>query len=943
MMSETSKLSQAVKKAVEILERRQDASPQELDALAEELKQEKEFRLASRLRELADVKRGQNILRGENASEEEKYDEEEKFALAMSLKDANQFGLARKLLARVAPHLTADKKEVSAVKIGQQRALCTYKDPDLPADDRLTRAFKILEETDDPKYSTDPETLGQAGAIYKRRWEYDAQTRHLERALSYYTKGYKAKKPGDDGYDYGYTGINAAFVQDLLANQEEAEAREAGAESESAKARRAEAAKIRRELVAVLPALKDQTGEGWLASEWWYYVTIAEAYFGLGEYGAARPWLTQAATLEDIPEWQRGSTTRQLAYLAQLHGSRDGAPVPTAAQEVLREFLGSIGWSEAAIQSVFYGKLGLALSGGGFRASLFHIGVLARLAELDLLRHVEVLSCVSGGSIVGAYYYLEMRRLLRDRPDGEIKHQDYVAIVKLMEKQFLAGVQSNIRMQVAAEWCTNMKMVFCPNYSRTKRAGELYERELYQRVEDGNGSKKRFLSGLTIQPAGGPENFRPKYDNWRRAAKVPDLILNATTLNTGHNWQFTATWMGEPPSGMNSEIDANYRLRRLYYHDAPSSYRDERSIRLGDAVGASACVPGLFEPIALAQLYGEQGEQTRDVKEVVVRLVDGGVHDNQGIASLLEQGCTQIIVSDASGQMDTLDDPSSGLLAVPLRSNGILMSRVREAQHRELVARKRASLLQGLIFVHLKKDLNSDPLDWLECNDRWNASDEERAPERAGNLTSYGVKKDVQSLLASVRTDLDSFSEAEAYALMMSGYAMIESVSDEELRAFPTSPPLSGGFRFLKFREPMRGEGGYDELVRLLKVSHMRGFKIWKLSKGLRVTARVTAWLLGVLILSGLGLLCWWLWSKPQFQFTLGIALAILSAFLVGAILLGIVVPPIQRLLHWRKTPSEFIIGLAMATLGFLAARAHLLLFDRLFLKHGRAERVVGD
>ncbi|MCP5188758.1 MAG: hypothetical protein H6991_13405, partial [Pseudomonadales bacterium] len=36
------------------------------------------------------------------------------------------------------------------------------------------------------------------------------------------------------------------------------------------------------------------------------------------------------------------------------------------------------------------GKLGLALSGGGFRAALFHIGVLARLAECDLLRHVAV-------------------------------------------------------------------------------------------------------------------------------------------------------------------------------------------------------------------------------------------------------------------------------------------------------------------------------------------------------------------------------------------------------------------------------------------------------------------------------------------------------------------------------------------------------------------------
>ena len=41
------------------------------------------------------------------------------------------------------------------------------------------------------------------------------------------------------------------------------------------------------------------------------------------------------------------------------------------------------------IEGIFLGKVGLGLSGGGFRASLFHIGVLARLAELDILRHVE--------------------------------------------------------------------------------------------------------------------------------------------------------------------------------------------------------------------------------------------------------------------------------------------------------------------------------------------------------------------------------------------------------------------------------------------------------------------------------------------------------------------------------------------------------------------------
>jgi predicted acylesterase/phospholipase RssA len=927
-MSEIKNLS----KAVEILEQRREAPPEEVYLLADELKKEKQFRLARRLREVADIARGRNILRGEVPSTED-----EKLNLAMSLKDANQFGLARKILGRVKPDKIVNTREAPPVKIGQQHALCTYKDPDLPADSRLKRAFEILKRADDPKTSTTPETLGLAGAIYKRIWEVDAQTRHLERSLTYYTRGYKAKRPGQEGYDFGYTGVNAAFVQDLLAVQEEAEACEAGAQSESAKARRAEAARIRRDLVTILPGLKEQ--EAWLAREWWYYVTIAEAHFGLAEYDKARPWLAAAAAIEDVPEWQRASTTRQLAHIARLHSTGGGAgTTPPEAQRVLREFLSAMGdWSEAAVESAFQGKLGLALSGGGLRASLFHIGVLARLAELDILRHVEVLSCVSGGSIIGAHYYLEIRRLLTQQE--EISHKEYVAVVKRIEERFLAGVQRNIRMRVAGNWWTNVKMILSPNYSRTKRAGELYERELYGRVEGGDPSRRIFLDELKIQPAGAPENFRPKYDNWRRAAKVPDLILNATSLNTGHNWQFTATWMGEPPSGINSEIDSNYRLRRLYHGDAPTSFRRKYRVRLGDAVGASACVPGLFEPLVLTRLYGERGEQEpREPKEVAVRLVDGGVHDNQGVASLLEQGCSHVIVSDASGQMDTVDDPSSGLLAVPLRSNSILQTRVREAQHQDLVARRRASLLQGLIFIHLKKDLGTDPLDWLECKDRWKASDEARPPEESGDLTTYSVKKDVQRLLASVRTDLDSFSEAEAYALMMSGYAMIERAPAEELRNFPQSNPIPGGFSFLDFREPMRGGKGYAELIRLLKVSHMRGFKIWKLLGWLRVAT----WLLGAVILAGLVMLCWWLWAKPEFQFTFGIALALLSAVAVATILVGVIGPPVQRFLHWRKTPSEFGIGLAMATLGFIAAGLHLWVFDKLFLWQGRAERVVG-
>ena len=44
-------------------------------------------------------------------------------------------------------------------------------------------------------------------------------------------------------------------------------------------------------------------------------------------------------------------------------------------------------------------RIGLALSGGGFRASIFHLGVIRRLEELGIMKYVYTTSAVSGGSI----------------------------------------------------------------------------------------------------------------------------------------------------------------------------------------------------------------------------------------------------------------------------------------------------------------------------------------------------------------------------------------------------------------------------------------------------------------------------------------------------------------------------------------------------------------
>src|SRR5205823_2791978 len=84
--------------------------------------------------------------------------------------------------------------------------------------------------------------------------------------------------------------------------------------------------------------------------------------------------------------------------------------------------------------------------------------------------------------------------------------------------------------------------------------------------------------------------FNPRYENWTRLNKVPALVLNATSLNSCHNWQFTASFMGEPPArSIDAEIDANHRMRRMYHWEAPPPYRRDardpkqaNGVRLGE-------------------------------------------------------------------------------------------------------------------------------------------------------------------------------------------------------------------------------------------------------------------------------------------------------------------------------------------------------------------------
>ncbi len=426
-------------------------------------------------------------------------------------------------------------------------------------------------------------------------------------------------------------------------------------------------------------------------------------------------------------------------------------------------------------------KIGLALSGGGLRASFFHIGILAQMAEQGLLQSIEVISCVSGGSIIGALYYLHLKELLESTPHDEISNQDYIKIIKTIEVDFLKATEKNIRMNVLADFRKNFQMKN-QDYSRSDRIAELYNEYLYQSVLK-NVSNPVAMQQLKIQPYNSdtlyPDGFDPETHNSNRKAKVPMLVLNATTLNGGRNWQFTPCTMGEPPmadADKTLEIDKKpIRLRRATGENGyQKMLKEQQNFPLGHAVAASACVPGLFDPLAINNLYNDR-ELNEKNKKIVPQLVDGGVFDNQGTDSLLSFSCTHSIVSDASGQMGMENQVATDAVSVLLRVASVLQDRTRTEGLLHLKAKKK----KNIAFIDLRRGLGIREISWNSEMDKAAEKDKVTKPSTA----KFHVNAEVQEKLSFIRTDLDAFTEVEAYSLMLDGYLM----SEKELATFKKS------------------------------------------------------------------------------------------------------------------------------------------------------------
>jgi predicted acylesterase/phospholipase RssA len=862
------------------------------------------------------------------------------------LKRGLEFGLSRKFLNKV---LETAPDRTNRVFLTQQLALCTYKDEELLPSQRFDDALTLLQQIGlcnpeginpheiDP--STLPETLGLGGGVYKRKWEYDGQIENLQQALIFYLAAWQYSPR----VDMGYGGVNAAFTLDLLASRARVIARRTGTTETEAQRLADKARELRLQMLKQVPefaAEKKQSGEySDIDHEYWFHVTMAEICFGLGDYQRAGDWLAkarQASTEKPEQEatWELQTTFRQLVLLARAQDVDLLDANPTAEAQAAKAALQCLlGIETEAALSCYRGRVGLALSGGGFRASLFHIGVLARLAEVDALRTVEVLSTVSGGSIVGAIYYLEVRKLLRNTSDADIRREHYIEIVRKVQENFIAGVRQNLRMRVLSSLPANIRMLFGRSYSRSTRMGELYESHIYSRVLDGHDSEKqRCMSELLVSPAGfpAPSEFKPRFHNWKRRAKVPVLLLNAS-LNSGHSWQFTARWMGEPPGLVGQEVDVNERYRRLWYSQAPKPAL--QNYRLGYAVAASACVPGLFDPLVITDLYPGR----------TVRLVDGGVHDNQGVEALLNEGCTFLFCSDVSGQMGDSKRPADSIIGVSLRSNSVLQSRIRESEYQGLRARVDSRAIQGLFFVHLKKGLEAAPLDWIDSDDPV------VPPSSYSATTDYKVDKDLQRKLAMVRTDLDSFTEVEAYTLMLDGYLMTDHQLRELNRIHQAEKEAGqwGGFDIEAKRDPTWPFLQLESLIRQppdssdarrgdlgcqIAVSSCLAFKVWRLRPTLAAIAALLA-VAGLVALS-FALAVFW---KSVIQVEFSVSKLVITLVLA----LAAIAIPAVKWLQPREAMQSFLARAAVALGGFVLCNIHLWTFDRLYLSRGKLSRLL--
>ncbi|OZC93055.1 hypothetical protein CH282_01695 [Rhodococcus sp. 06-418-1B] len=294
--------------------------------------------------------------------------------------------------------------------------------------------------------------------------------------------------------------------------------------------------------------------------------------------------------------------------------------------------------------------MGLALSGGGFRATAFGLGCLRALHDRDLLRHVRVVSGISGGSLLAAMWAYG--------PESFDEFDDTVTSL------LRGGLQLELVRRAAGPKAL-MRSAASTSKSLVRRKPRSFNRT--------NG----LISALESRGFGN----KPL-----EMVTHPDLatVITATDLNTMTTMRF------------GSDVSSNWN-----YGDVTDT------VSVSEAVAASAAFPLLLPPVARTFTFAERGGGTHEQQVV---LTDGGVYENLGLSPLLPgrnrrftshvYDLDYLVVSDA-GRGKSVTDSSNYFHKRLKRSFDITYEKAQDGGRSTLHAVSTSGPVRGIVHSYL--------------------------------------------------------------------------------------------------------------------------------------------------------------------------------------------------------------------------------------------------
>ncbi len=315
-------------------------------------------------------------------------------------------------------------------------------------------------------------------------------------------------------------------------------------------------------------------------------------------------------------------------------------------------------------------RIGLALSGGGFRAAAFHAGVLQRLAYNGWLEQVQQISSVSGGSLfTGLVFHASGYRW----PTS---------------KQYLDDVLPYIRGLI----------------TKKSLQGDALRRLLF------NPLNWRFLLSRANVLAHSIESLWKISTTLDQLPKSPIWSINGTTAENGRRFRFKDRNAGDYEIG----------------------YTQVNSFELASAMAMSAAFPGGIGPLTFnAADYEWRKKESWDSiqppepikpKYAQLHLYDGGVYDNLGMEPFFDIGKQAIKKGDLKNNIVDFIIVSDGGApyqrgAIPGLFHPFRLKRIADIgfdQARALRVRSFVNFLQNNNGLGMYLQIGSDPVESIE-------------------------------------------------------------------------------------------------------------------------------------------------------------------------------------------------------------------------------------